>query len=346
MKDLQRNARIPINKIRSFVSGKGVAILRSDLEDASNEPVQIMFSTSKAANRFTKNLGSLGKKFLLRHNDINDVRRMSGGSIFDPSDEAVGGKLKMPKLKSITKAVGKFAKKHEDEIANLTAAVATTAIAASNGEATGQDVQDSIRNASSEISHMAKRDVARQAGVKEYNYGQYKTGGKLKINKQLSKLTKTAVKKGKKFVKAHESELTDLGQQLAAQSIAVANGEGSVEDIKNNLASSANQIQHMAKKDVANKIGVAYQYGQYAPQEFDETFGATYRGGSIVSTGLGGSRLLNNTQANPQSVHERMAHARSFKKSGVQISTGGSFKPLGGSFKPLGRTKGGAIRNM
>jgi hypothetical protein len=92
----------------------------------------------------------------------------------------------------------------------------------------------------------------------------------------------------------------------------------------------------LAAKDASTRRGVytdanPYQYGQYRPaipvatpvDDFNKDVG------SRLNSGLGGNRLLRNSNVNP-SAAARMAHARSFRKK-----KGGSMRPLGGSIRPL-----------
>lgn len=121
----------------------------------------------------------------------------------------------------------------------------------------------------------------------------------------LAKETRTIARRNK-------GELGALSKNLISTAIAVASGEAPETALKDAIKDTAKQTGHIALRDAGTRRGIytdanPYQHGQYKPAIIDEDIGAG------LNAGLGGNRLLKNSNVNP-SVAARMAHARSFKK--------------------------------
>jgi hypothetical protein len=135
------------------------------------------------------------------------------------------------------------------------------------------------------------------------------------------------IKEGKTIAKRNKGELGALGRNLMNTALDVASSKAPEDAFKEALKDKAKQTGHLALRDAGTRRGIYtdanHQRGQYKPVVVDEDVSAG------INSGLGGNRLLNNTNVNP-SAQARMAHARSFKKK-----KGESMRPLGGSNRPL-----------
>ena len=303
------STRIPISKLQKFVHGSGVTISPDDVMNQANKQVRIVFGKLKDQRRMLRNF-SLGKGFMLKHDQINDIEdETGGGSIFDKVFDKI-------------KQVGKKAGEPFEKTIKVNPFTA--------GYDLGHDVI-----APKLIRAMGRTPTG--GGVRARKTAQ---GGKInmkkagtKIKDAFQKLGTVLAKEGKTIAKRNKGELSALGRAVVSTAVDVASGDASKSDLKEVLKDTARQTSHLATRDALTRRGIynednPYLKGQYAPQAIPmaDVLPEEEIGGSV---GLGGNRLLRNASVNPMSVSERMAHARSFRKHG------GSMKPLGGAIRRL-----------